>query len=109
MVLLTNRSWIDANSSIPPTCIAMYYDSDAHIVHSIGYRGRLGRLPWLSVIANGKDISEFFCRLRMSEQVCLTDEETLMLYAHQTGRLPTGVLDITLRSGDEVKLTPTYG
>jgi hypothetical protein len=45
----------------------------------------------------------------MSEQVCLTDEEVLMLYAHQTGWLPTGELDVTLRSGDEVKVVPSYG
>ena len=109
MVLLTNRSWIDANDSISPSCVAIYYNSDTHTVQPAGYRGRLGRLPWLSVIARGKDISEFFCRLRMSEQVCLTDEEVLMLYAHQTGWLPTGELDVTLRSGDEVKVVPSYG
>ena len=109
MVLLTNRSWIDANDSIPSSCVATYYNSDTHTVQTAGRQGRLGRLPWLSVIAHGKDISEFFCRLRMSDQVCLTDEEVLMLYAHQTGWLPTGELDVTLRSGDEVKLTPSYG
>jgi hypothetical protein len=109
MVLLMNRSWIDANDSIPPTCIATYYNSDTHTVQTVGRHGRLGRLPWLSVIAHGKDISEFFSRLRISDQVCLTDEEVLMLYAHQTGWLPTGELDVTLRSGDEVKLTPSYG
>jgi len=109
MVLLTNRSWIDANDSIPPTCIATYYNSDTHTVYSAGRQGRLGRLPWLSVIAHGKDISEFFSRLRISDQVCLTDEEMLMLFAHQTGWLPTGVLDVTLRSGDDVKVVPSYG
>lgn len=109
MVLLTNRSWIDANDSIPPTCIAIYYNSDTHTVQTAGRQGRLGRLPWLSVIAHGKDISEFFSRLRISDQVCLTDEEMLMLFAHQTGWLATGKLDITLRSGDEVKILPSYG
>jgi hypothetical protein len=103
MTLLRNNSWIHGSVSIPDQLkVAKYVASSSQI---IGIEGEpLKRWHWLSVVAGEEDVSDFFNRIRISHSLAMTSEQMLLLYAHQTGKVLKGVIDIVLRNGDEQKI-----
>lgn len=101
MFLLKDGAWIDASPNIPQSYVRMRYDVEAHTVFSIigPDPKRTTRSPWLSVIADGRDLSDFFSTLRISSGASLSEHERLMLFAHQKGWFPMQPLSVTLRDG----------
>ena len=108
MFLLKNGAWIDASDRIPLSMIALRYDADTHtLTTSMHLTGsKTVRLSWLSVMADGEDMSDFFNSLRISEKSTISDKDRIMLFGHQKGWLPTGNVEIIIRSGDREKLSP---
>ena len=51
-------------------------------------------------------MSDFFEGLRISVGHALTNEQVVLLFAHQRGWLPTGELHVITRSGEEVVIHP---
>lgn len=102
MVLLRNGQWLDEIRSEEIVC---HYDAVKHIIHFPGAE-RTKRWPWLSVMAGDRDMSDFFEGLRISVGHTLTNEQVVLLFAHQRSWLPTGELHVITRSGEEVTINP---
>jgi len=99
MLLLNSGSWIAYNPSIPQSHIRARYYSEKHVVVSLDSSKRLSRNSWLSVVSEGQDMSEFFSSVRFSEGLYISNEERLMLFAHQKGWFPVAPLSIIMRDG----------
>lgn len=98
MILLRSGGWIDNIAEIPDEDIRCRYDAEQG--HITSGSGPLKRHQWLSVSQGTRDMSDFFADLRTT--VTLTSDELLMLYTHQTGHYPKGVLSVVQRDGTEV-------
>jgi len=103
MVLLPNGQWIDDMPWSINTLGTVRYNAETHSITSHGSDTPLRRHPWLSVISEVKDLSDFFVELRVSENVNLSNEAYFMLYAHQKGCYPPTKASITLRDGTIVQ------
>lgn len=103
MLLLRNEQWVDATVSVPTEDVMYRYCADKHIIIAVPQveGARSSRWPWLSVVYNGQDISDFFQGLRLPSVGTLTNNTVLMLFAHQKGLLPAGELQVVTRDGDE--------
>jgi hypothetical protein len=100
MLLLKNGQWINDSNEIPTSYITMVYRVDQHKLIALNADTNVvKRCSWLSVIAEGQDISEFFCTLRISEGAVIPDDTLLMLYAQQKGWCPMKNIEIMLRDG----------
>jgi hypothetical protein len=105
MLLLKDGHWVDARVVVPEESIAWAYCSEKHVLTAATSAPgtRMTRWPWLSVIHNGQDISEFFVGLRLSTGHDLSVAALMRLFAHQKGWMPLGELHVTDRMGmDEV-------
>jgi hypothetical protein len=105
MVLLRNGQWLDETQGLLSGEIVCQYDVVKHVIHFPGAE-RTKRWPWLSVCAGDRDISDFFEGLRISVGHELSNEQVVLLFAHQRGWLPTGDLHVITRSGEEVVIRP---
>jgi len=103
MILLTHDHWTDA-MPIPPAHIIAHYDSEKHTIF-IGSDDKTARWPWLSVVSEGRDLSDFFTSLRITKGCSISTEAVILLYAHQKGWFPANELEITLRDGSVEKIT----
>ena len=105
MLLLTDGHWVDARVVVPEDSIAWAYCSEKHVLTAAAAAPgtRLSRWSWLSVMHDGRDISEFFVGLRLSSGHDLSVAALMRLFAHQKGWIPRGELHVTDRMGvDEV-------
>lgn len=105
MLLLKDGHWVDARVIVPEDSIAWAYCSEKHVLTAAAAAPgtRLVRWSWLSVLHDGKDISEFFVGLRLSSGHDLSVAALMRLFAHQKGWMPRGELHVTDRMGvDEV-------
>ncbi len=101
MVLLKSGAWIDDDARIPHDFVQMRYDSEKHTVFAQGSVSE--RDPWLSVVTeDSKDISDFFCTLKAP---AMTNDAKIMLFAHQKGWFPVGILYIILRDGTDTSVS----
>lgn len=108
MLLLRNGQWIDTAPSVPTEHVAWRYDAAAHQLSRSGVEGaRLTRWPWLSVLNESHDLSDFFGGLRITAGHMLAKDKAFMLYAHQKGHLPHGTVTILKRDGTE-EVVHTY-
>jgi hypothetical protein len=103
MILLTHDHWTDA-MPVPPAHIIAHYDYEKHTIF-IGSDDKTARWPWLSVVSEGRDLSDFFTSLRITKGCSISTEAAILLYAHQKGWLPANELEITLRDGSVEKIT----
>jgi len=106
MVLLTNGSWIDATARVNPLQVAARYDADKHVV-SGKQETETVRWGWLDAVQGERNMSDWFSSLRVTRDAGLSNRSALMLYAHQTGWVPSieePVLIVT-RMGMEIELT----
>jgi hypothetical protein len=95
MVLLKG-GWIDKSMVANLDLVEWTYDSTRHhVLHHDG-SGRIQRWKWLGA----GEATDFFTGLRVSADHTLSDRDAIMLYAHQSGRLP-GLLPLTMRDGSE--------
>jgi hypothetical protein len=99
MVLLKSGAWIDDDARIPCSQVKMRYDSEKHTVFLVPHMDKPVRDPWLSVTAEGRDLSDFFCDLRVPANMELSNETKIMLFAHQKGWFPVDVITVVLRDG----------
>lgn len=105
MLLLKDGHWVDARVVVPEDSIAWAYCSEKHVLTAAAAAPgtRLTRWSWLSVLHDGKDISEFFVGLRLSSGHDLSVAALMRLFAHQKGWMPRGELHVTDRMGvDEI-------
>jgi hypothetical protein len=109
MFLLKNGQWIDAAPATPEQHIVWSYNAERNeLRHTAApVDGRLARWPWLSVSNESHDLSDFFTGLRLSTGHTLTNDKAFMLYAHQKGHLPHGLVTIIKRDGSE-EIIHTY-
>jgi len=110
MLLLRNGQWVDdTNGLVPEDQIVWRYDATTHQLRRAGIDSgaRLIRWPWLSVLNESHDLSEFFGGLRITAGQTLTKDKAFMLYAHQKGHLPHGTVTILKRDGTE-EVVHTY-
>jgi len=103
MILLHSGYWIMSDSHqtnrIPVAHIKARYNAETHTITSDA-SSTMKRWTWLSVVtATGEDISDFFCRLRYTVGLSLSNSDILFLFAHQKGWYPVGTMEVTLRSG----------
>jgi len=105
MYLLRNEQWIDASVIVPADEIVFTYDALKHTIRSTAAPTQMNRCPWISVVANGVDISDFFTSLRISAGI--TDAAALMLYAHQKGVLYTRDITVISRDGSTTVMNIT--
>lgn len=111
MVLLRAGGWVDALPQIPEDSISCrYLAEEKHIVFvdSSGNSSRLQRFPWLSVIDDAHDMTDFFTDLRITADHDLLHEDIMSLYAHQCQRFPVAPIQITTRDGDEIELDEEF-
>ena len=107
MVLLQSGSWVDALPDIPESAISCRYLADEQqIVYAGG--SRLVRFPWLSVVDESHDMTDFFTDLRISSSQDIMNEDVMSLYCHQRQRFPRGPIHITTRDGDEIELDDSF-
>jgi len=101
MILLNSGVWIVASTTneLPANHIKARYSAETHTI-TTSDSSTLRRWNWLAVVtAQGKDISDFFCDLRYSSGLALSNTDILYLFANQKGWYPTGSMEITLRNG----------
>ena len=100
MILLNSGVWIVAGSNeLPENHIKARYNAETHTITTRD-SVTLRRWNWLAVAtADKKDISDFFCDLRYSSGLALSNTDILYLFANQKGWYPTGPMEITLRNG----------
>jgi len=111
MVLLRAGGWVDALPQIPEDSISCrYLAEEKHIVFvdSSGNSGRLQRFPWLSVVDDAHDMTDFFTDLRITADHDLLHEDIMSLYAHQCQRFPVAPIQIITRDGDEIELDEDF-
>jgi hypothetical protein len=105
MVLLRSGGWVDSLTDIPEEVISCRYNAEKqNIVFTDCSNNRLVRFPWLSVVDDSHDMTEFFTDLRISADHDLLHEEVMSLYMHQRLRYPVAPIQITTRDGDEIEL-----
>jgi hypothetical protein len=105
MVLLRSGGWVDSLADIPEEAISCRYDAEKqNIVFTDSSNNRFVRFPWLSVVDDSHDMTEFFTDLRISANHDLLHEEVMSLYMHQRLRYPVAPIQITTRDGDEIEL-----
>ena len=104
MVLLKSGAWIDDDVRIPRSQVKMRYDAEKHTVFLLTNTDKPVRDPWLSVTAEGRDLSDFFCDLRVPANMELSNETKIMLFAHQKGWFPVDVITVVLRDGTVTRL-----
>jgi hypothetical protein len=110
MVLLRAGGWVDALPQIPEDSISCrYLAEEKHIVFDTsGNSGRLRRFPWLSVVDDSHDMTDFFTDLRITADHDLLHEDIMSLYAHQCQRFPVAPIQITTRDGDEIEFDEDF-
>jgi len=107
MVLLRSGGWVDALPDIPEEAISCRYLADQQqIVYAGG--SRLVRFPWLAVVDETHDMTDFFTDLRISVGQDIMNEDVMSLYTHQRQRFPRGPIQITTRDGDEIELDEDF-
>lgn len=97
MHLLPNGHWVSTSMGVSVEEIVCTYDAGKHTIVSPLVATTL-RWPWLSVLVDDTDISDFFDGLRISEGLTVSDSSVLMLYAHQKKVLYPRV-QVMLRDG----------
>ena len=108
MILLKKDIWLNVMIA-PATAIAQpiqcvaRYDSEKHTIF-IGTEEKTARWPWLSVVSEGRDLSDFFSSLRITKDCSISNEAAMYLFAHQKGWFPDNELEITLRDGSVEKV-----
>jgi hypothetical protein len=108
MVLLRAGGWVDALPQIPEdSIVCRYLAEEKHIVCS-GNNGRLIRFPWLSVVDDTHDMTDFFTDLRITADHDIFHEDVMSLYAHQCQRFPVAPVQIITRDGDEIELDADF-
>ena len=96
--LLKNGQWIPGTTHA--SAIVARYDLKTHTIYKYQEETTpTSRWPWLSVVADGKDLSDFFAGLRITSGYSISDESALMLFAHQKGMVPEGDIILTMRDG----------
>ena len=111
MVLLRAGGWVDALPQIPEDSIVCRYlaeENNIVFVDSSGNSSRLVRFPWLSVVDEEHDMTDFFTDLRITADQELLHEDIMSLYAHQRQRFPVAPIQIITRDGDEVELDEEF-
>ena len=105
MVLLQNGTWIPSTTALPKDVTLARYDAELGHIIAPG-DSVMRRWPWLAVVANTGDVSDFFNRLRVSQSLMetLSSGMLFMLYAFQCGRALTGSVAVTMRSGEDTLL-----
>lgn len=104
MILLNSGIWITAHRfpagpTIPEQHIKARFNAETHTIIKRDSAQRLERWHWLAVSTKEIDISEFFCNLRHSADLDLSNSDIMYLFANQKGWYPTGDMEITLRNG----------
>ena len=99
-MVLIDSVWFDASPLYPAALVRATYSAESHAIIA-GERNRLVRCKWLSVVSEGRDLSDFFAPLRLSEGLLLSDDALLTLYAHQKGYMPVRPLTVVTRDGVE--------
>jgi hypothetical protein len=97
MVIL-DSAWFDASPLFPAGLVRATYSAESHAIVA-GERNRLVRCKWLSIESEGRDLSDFFASLRISEGLNLPDDALFALYAHQKGYMPVRPLAVVTRDG----------
>jgi hypothetical protein len=111
MVLHHAGGWVDALPQIPEESVSCrYLAEEKHIVFvdGSGNRGRMVRFPWLSVVDDEHDMTDFFTDLRITADQELLHEDIMSLYAHQRQRFPVAPIQVTTRDGDEIELDEDF-
>jgi len=109
MVLLRTGGWVDSLADIPEEAISCRYNAEKqHIVFTDSSNNRLVRFPWLSVVDESHDMTEFFTDLRITAEHDLLHEDVMSLYMHQRLRYPAAPIQITTRDGDEIELNSDF-
>lgn len=109
MVLLRSGGWVDSLADIPEEAISYRYNAEKqNIVFTDSSNNRLVRFPWLSVVDDSHDMTEFFTDLRITADHDLLHEEIMSLYMHQRLRYPVAPIQITTRDGDEIELDADF-
>jgi len=98
MVLLES-GWVD-NVGIPEDFVKARYDSDKN--HITMGTEPLKRWKWIAAATPQVDMTEFCNSLRTN--VSINDSEIILLFAHQTGKIPSSPLSVTFRDGSEGKV-----
>ena len=98
-MVLIDSAWFDASPLYPANLVRATYSAERHEIS--GPAGRLVRCKWLSVVSEGRDLSDFFAPLRLSEGLYLPDDALLALYANQKGYMPVRPLTVVSRDGVE--------
>jgi hypothetical protein len=100
-MVLINSAWFDASPLYPADLVRATYSAERHEITGSGPESRLVRFKWLSAISEGRDLSDFFAPLRLSEGLFISDDALLALYAHQKGYMPVRPLTVVTRDGVE--------
>ena len=98
-MVLIDSAWFDASPLYSADLVRATYSAERHEI--TGPAGRLVRCKWLSVVSEGRDLSDFFAPLRLSEGLYLPDDALLTLYANQKGYMPVRPLTVVTRDGVE--------
>ena len=102
-MVLIDSAWFDVSPLYPAALVRATYSAERHeIIGPLSVpSGRLVRCKWLSIVSEGRDLSDFFAPLRLSEGLYLSDEALLTLYAHQKSYMPVQPLTVVGRDGVE--------
>lgn len=98
MILLVSDTWVEG-SNVPEDLIKARYDSNTGRIMSKSETFK--RWNWVTASTSELDISEFMSGLRISTDLELTELQVILLYIHQTGKIPKGELAVMLRNGTE--------
>jgi hypothetical protein len=105
--LPTDRDMVFVNGdwSYDPAEATLRYDVEKHAI-LIATSGRTVRWKWLSVVTDkGRDISDFFCNLRISAGAAISDEIVLSLFEHQKRHsFNNRYIDVILRDGTQERI-----
>jgi len=109
MVLLRSGGWVDSLADIPEEAISCRYNAEKqHIIFTDSSNNRIVRFPWLSVVDESHDMTEFFTDLRITAGHDLLHEDIMSLYMHQRLRYPAAPILVTTRDGDEIELNSDF-
>lgn len=100
MLLLNSGQWVDVIDA-PERQVLWRYDAETHTLVRNGTTDRAVRWPWISVANDTHDLSDFFGTLRISRGHGISADKAFMLYAHQKGSLPYGIMNVMHRDGKE--------
>lgn len=105
MHLLTNGQWVDSSVGADPALTTWRYDSaKRHLIHTKApVDTRMIRSPLIAVTSHAQsDLSDFFCRLRISDKQRITGNDLISLFVHQKGFLPALPLACITRNSTEI-------